>query len=115
MKFLYFPIYYFGRSGLSNCLMSLECGIGLAHLMNRILLIDERVSPSANVVNHGKKVSNSNLPMLTDLYDIPVDWQYAKDIPNLDSVDIIKKITLKEINKYVGNKILQYKNNIKTT
>jgi len=99
VKFLYFPVYYFGRSGLSNCLMSLECGIGLAHLMNRILLIDERVSPSANVVNHGKKVSNSNLPMLTDLYDIPVNWKYAKDIPNLDSVDIIKK------NNSLSNKV----------
>ena len=106
MKSLYFPIYYYGNSGLCNCLMSLECGIGLAYLMNRTLLIDERLSPPCNIVNYGKKVSNKIVPMLTDLYDIPIDWQYANNIPNLDSKEIIKK------NTHFTSTVFYFPNNI---
>lgn len=74
MRQLYYTNYQSGKSGLSNGIMSVECGVVLAFLTKRFLLLDGNVSPPANIVSYGRRVDNSSPSRVTDLIDIPVPW-----------------------------------------
>lgn len=74
MRQLYYTNYQSGNSGLSNGIMSIECGVIMAFLTKRFLLLDGNVSPPANIVAYGGRVDNSSPSRVTDLIDIPVPW-----------------------------------------
>lgn len=74
MRQLYYTNYQSGNSGLSNGIMSIECGVIMAFLTKRFLLLDGNVSPPANIVSYDGRVDNSSPSRVTDLIDIPVPW-----------------------------------------
>ena len=74
MRYLYYTNYQSGRSGLSNAIMSVEAGVILAHLTNRLLVLDGNVSPPANIVAYDGRVNNRQSSRVTDLIDLPVPW-----------------------------------------
>ncbi len=80
MKYLHYTIYLSGRAGLSNNIMSFELGVALACLMERVLVVEGNVSPPANVVDYGGRVSNRHPSRVTDLLQIPVPWLDAAQI-----------------------------------
>ncbi len=90
MKYLFYNNYCSGRSGLSNGIMSIEVGVILAHLMDRVLVLDGDVSPPANVVEYGARVDNSQPSRVSDLIDFPVPWVPAErvDLTGLDSLEL---------------------------
>jgi len=71
---LYYTNYQSGQSGLSNAVMSIECGVVMAFLTNRLLLLDGNVSPPANIVQYQGRVDNAVMSRVTDLMDLPVAW-----------------------------------------
>lgn len=74
MRYLYYTNYQSGIAGLSNGIMSIEVGAILAHLTNRLLVLDGNVPPPANLVTYDGRVSNLRSSRITDLLDIPVPW-----------------------------------------
>ncbi len=74
MRELLYTNYESGNSGLSNGIMSIECGVVMAFLTNRFLRLDGNVSPPANIVDYNGRVDNSTPSKVTDLIDIPVPW-----------------------------------------
>ncbi len=89
MRYLRYHTYCSGRSGLSNGIMSMEIGVVLSALMNRVLVLEGNIAPTANVVDYGGRVSNRHPSRITDLFDMPVPWTDASkcDIGHLDSVE----------------------------
>lgn len=79
MRQLYYTNYQSGQSGLSNAVMSIECGVVMAFLTNRLLLLDGNVPPPANIVQYGGRVDNSTMSRVTDLIDLPVPWTEPDD------------------------------------
>lgn len=90
MRYLYYTNYQSGDSGLSNGIMSIEVGVILAHLTNRLLVLDGNVSPPANIVSYDGRVSNLQPSRITDLLDIPVPWVEpdAVDLQGLESLEL---------------------------
>lgn len=90
MRQLYYTNYQSGNSGLSNGIMSVECGVIIAFLTKRFLLLDGNVSPPANIVSYGGRVDNSSPSRVTDLVDIPVPWGEpdAAEIGQLASAEL---------------------------
>jgi len=76
LQYLYYNTYCSGRAGLSNGIMSVEIGVILSALMNRLLVLDGNVSPTANVVEYGDLASDAR-SRITDLFDLPVPWTEA--------------------------------------
>ncbi|MEM1110356.1 MAG: O-fucosyltransferase family protein [Pseudomonadota bacterium] len=74
MRQLFYTNYQSGQAGLSNAIMSIECGVVLAFLTKRFLLLDGNVSPPANIVDYDGRVDNSRPSRITDLIDIPIPW-----------------------------------------
>lgn len=74
MKYLQYLNYQNGRAGLSNGIMSLECGVALAYLLERVLVFEGNVSPSANLVDHKGHTDTLRKAKLTDLFDVPIEW-----------------------------------------
>lgn len=74
MRYLHYTNYQSGGSGLSNGIMSIEVGAILAHLTNRLLVLDGNVPPPANIVTYDGRVSNLRPSRITDLLDMPVPW-----------------------------------------
>jgi hypothetical protein len=74
MRYFYYTNYQSGGSGLSNGIMSIEVGVILAHLTNRLLVLDGNVPPPANIVSYDGRVSNLKPSRITDLLDMPVPW-----------------------------------------
>ena len=54
--------------------MSIEVGVVLAFLTNRLLALDGNNSPPANLVDYGGRVDNKNRSRVTDLIELPVPW-----------------------------------------
>ena len=79
MRQLYYTNYQSGQSGLSNAIMSIECGVVMAFLTNRFLLLDGNVSPPANIVQYQGRVDNAVMSRVTDLIDLPVAWAEPDD------------------------------------
>jgi hypothetical protein len=71
---LFYTNYQSGQSGLSNAVMSIECGVVMAFLTNRLLLLDGNVSPPANIVQYQGRVDNKVMSRVTDLIELPVAW-----------------------------------------
>ncbi len=80
MKYLYYRTYCSGLTGLSNALMSTELAVLLAGLTERVLVLDGNVSPTANLVAYGKRISNRHHSRPTDLIEMPVPWLVAEQI-----------------------------------
>jgi len=80
VRYLYYTNYQSGRSGLSNGIMSIEVGVILAHLTNRLLVLAGNVSPPGNIVAYDGRVDNRQPSRITDLIDIPVPWIEADDV-----------------------------------
>ena len=78
MRQLFYTNYQSGNSGLSNGIMSIECGVVMAFLTKRLLVIEGNVSPAANIVDYSGRVDNSRPSRITDLLDIPVPWVEAE-------------------------------------
>ena len=74
MRYLVYTNYESGNSGLSNGIMSIEIGVGLAFLTNRFLVLEGNVSPPANIVSYGGRVDQERPSRVTDLLDLPVPW-----------------------------------------
>lgn len=80
MRYLFYRTYCSGLTGLSNALMSTELGVLLAGLTERVLVLDGNVSPTANVVSYGTRVTNRHCSRPTDLIEIPVPWLETEQI-----------------------------------
>jgi len=74
MRQLYYTNYESGQSGLSNAIMSIECGVVMAFLTNRLLVLDGNVPPPANIVQYQGRVDNKVMSRVTDLIDLPIAW-----------------------------------------
>ena len=70
--------------------MSIEVGVILAHLTNRLLVLDGNVPPPANIVAYDGRVNNARPSRVTDLIDIPVPWVEpdAVDWQGLESLEL---------------------------
>ena len=90
MRSLYYTNYQSGVSGLSNGIMSIEIGVILAHLTNRLLVLDGNISPPANLVTYDSRVNNEVGSRVTDLVEIPVPWIEASevDLSELESAEL---------------------------
>ena len=90
MRYLFYTNYQSGQAGLSNGIMSVEIGVVLAHLSNRLLVLDGNASPPANVVAYDGRVSNLHPSRITDLLDIPVPWAEPADVDlkGLESIEL---------------------------
>lgn len=90
MRYLYYTNYQSGNSGLSNGIMSIENGVILAHLTNRLLVLDGNLSPPANIVAYHGRVNNQQPSRITDLLDIPVPWIEPDevDLQGLESLEL---------------------------
>lgn len=74
--------------------MSAEIGVVLAHLTNRILVLEGNISPPANVVEYEEYgISNRDPSRITDLIEIPVPWlEYENvDFSSLDTFVMSQK------------------------
>lgn len=80
MKHLFYRTHCSGRTGLSNALMSTELAVLLAGLTDRVLVLDGNVSPTANLVAYGGRVSTRHRSRPTDLIEMPVPWLDAAQI-----------------------------------
>jgi len=92
MRSLYYTNYQSGVSGLSNGIMSIEIGVILAHLTNRLLVLDGNISPPANLVTYDSRVNNEVGSRVTDLVEIPVPWIEASkvDLSELESAELTR-------------------------
>jgi hypothetical protein len=90
VRYLYYTNYQSGRSGLSNGIMSVEAGVILAHLTNRLLVLAGNVAPPANIVAYDDRVDNRQPSRVTDLIDIPVPWVEPSnvDVDGLESLEL---------------------------
>jgi hypothetical protein len=78
VKSLIYDIYRHGRAGLSNSIMSIEIGVVLACLTDRLLILRGNGSPRANIVSYGDAISNAYPSKVTDLIDLGVPWTDAE-------------------------------------
>ena len=90
MRYLYYTNYLSGGAGLSNGIMSIEVGVVLAHLTNRLLVLDGNVPPPANIVTYDGRVNKLRPSRITDLLDIPVPWVEpdAVELKGLESLEL---------------------------
>lgn len=90
MRYLYYTNYQSGGSGLSNGIMSIEIGVVLAHLTNRLLVLDGNISPPANIVPYDGRVDTLRPSRVTDLLDLPVPWVEPADVElaGLESLEL---------------------------
>jgi len=90
MRYLHYTNYQSGGAGLSNGIMSIEVGVILAHLTNRLLVLEGNVPPPANIVTYDGRVNNARPSRVTDLLEMPVPWVEpdAVDVSGLDSLEL---------------------------
>lgn len=90
MSYLFYTNYQSGNAGLSNGIMSVEVGVILAHLTNRLLVLDGNVPPPANIVTYDGRVNNAQPSRVTDLLEIPVPWvePSAVDLTGFESREL---------------------------
>jgi len=106
MRQLFYTNYQSGQSGLSNAIMSIESGVVMAFLTNRLLLLDGNTSPPANIVQYGGRVDNTEMSKVTDLIDLPVAWDEpsAKSLKGLASAELTK-LSLMDMVFYVPDTV----------
>ncbi|HEV2799638.1 MAG TPA: O-fucosyltransferase family protein [Pyrinomonadaceae bacterium] len=105
MKYLFYNNYCTGRSGLSNGIMSIELGVVLAYLTDRVLVIEGNVSPPANLVSYGDRVSNRHPSKITDLLDVPVPFLALEqiDLSTLSRRELFDESLLDSVFYYPAN------------
>lgn len=74
MKSIIHSVYRDGQAGISNLIMSLELGVVMAGLTDRLLILNGNNTPVANVVDYGGLVRNTYPSRVTDLIDLGVPW-----------------------------------------
>ena len=80
MKSIVHSVYRHGDSGLSNLIMSVELGVVLASLTDRVLILKGNKAPIGNMVQYGDLVRNTYLSRVTDLIDLGLPWIEAGQI-----------------------------------
>ncbi|WP_421853072.1 hypothetical protein [Oricola sp.] len=80
MKSLIYTIYRNGSAGFSNLAMSLELGVVLAGLTNRVLVLKGNNTPLGNVVQYHGLVRNTYPSKVTDLIEPGVPWIDAERV-----------------------------------
>lgn len=80
MKSIIYDLYRHGSAGVSNLIMSMELGVIVARLTDRLLILKGNQTPVANVVKYGKLVSNRHPSRVTDLIDLGIPWIDANSI-----------------------------------
>jgi hypothetical protein len=95
MQYLRFTLYNKGQCGISNAVMSLECGLGLALLLDRALVLEGNHSPTANLVSH-LGLPNDHRARITDLYEMPLPWVEAEDFENLPTKTLRRRTLCSE-------------------
>lgn len=74
MKSILYTVYQNGSAGLSNLVMSLELGVVLSALTDRLLILKGNKTPQANVVQYDGIITNAYPSRVTDLIDLGVPW-----------------------------------------
>lgn len=74
MKSIVHNVYRAGGAGLSNLIMSVELGVVIASLTDRVLVLKGNKSPVANIVQYDGLVRNTYPSRVTDLIDLGVPW-----------------------------------------
>jgi len=102
MKYLRYTTYCSGQSGLSNGIMSVEVGVILAFLMNRVLVLDGNRTPPANIVPYPGIITNRYPSKITDLWDLPIPWVNAEeiDLSHLNSQEFTHHQLMKSVLYY---------------
>lgn len=80
MKSIVHTVYRRGSAGLSNLIMSVELGVVLASLTDRVLVLKDNKTPIANVVSYENLVRNTFPSRITDLIDLGLPWIDADQI-----------------------------------
>lgn len=80
MKSVVYTVYRRGGAGLSNLVMSVELGVVLASLTDRVLILKDNKTPRANVVRYDGLVLNTYPSRVTDLIDLGLPWIDADKI-----------------------------------
>ena len=80
MKSLIYDVYRHGHAGLSNLIMSIEVGVVLSRLTDRLLVLRGNKVPFANVVRYGDTVRNTYPSRVTDLIELGVPWTDAENV-----------------------------------
>jgi hypothetical protein len=80
MKSIVHTVYRRGSAGLSNLIMSVELGVVLASLTDRVLILKDNSTPIANIVRYENLVRNTYPSRVTDLIDLGVPWIDADQI-----------------------------------
>ncbi|MEO1747759.1 MAG: hypothetical protein AAFR27_03925, partial [Pseudomonadota bacterium] len=74
MNSLIYNVYRNGNAGLSNLIMSVELGVVMSVLTDRILVLKGNKSPAGNVVQYGSRITNKYMSRVTDLLDLGVPF-----------------------------------------
>ena len=80
MKSIVYNVYRRGNAGLSNLIMSVELGVVLASLTDRVLVLRGNKTPTANIVQYEGLVQNTYPSRITDLIELGVPWIDAEHI-----------------------------------
>jgi len=80
VKSLIYDVYRHGQAGLSNLIMSIEVGVVLSRLTDRLLVLRGNKTPLANVVRYGDAVRNTYPSRVTDLIELGVPWTDAENV-----------------------------------
>ena len=80
MRSLVHTVYRRGSAGLSNLIMSVELGVVLANLTDRVLILKDNKAPSANIVSYNNLVRNTYPSRVTDLIDLGLPWIDAEKV-----------------------------------
>jgi hypothetical protein len=80
VKSLIYDVYRHGHAGLSNLIMSIEVGVVLSRLTDRLLVLRGNKVPFANVVRYGDTVRNTYPSRVTDLIELGVPWTDAENV-----------------------------------
>ena len=80
MNSVVYTVYRRGGAGLSNLVMSVELGVVLASLTDRVLILKDNKTPIANIVRYDGLVLNTYPSRVTDLIDLGLPWADADKI-----------------------------------
>jgi hypothetical protein len=80
VKSVVYTVYRRGGAGLSNLVMSVELGVVLASLTDRVLILKDNKTPIANIVRYDGLVLNTYPSRVTDLIDLGLPWVDADKI-----------------------------------
>ncbi|MEM6462753.1 MAG: hypothetical protein AAF724_12630 [Pseudomonadota bacterium] len=80
MKSLIYNVYRNGAAGLSNLIMSVELGVVMSVLTDRVLVLKGNNTPVANIVQYDSLVTNTYMSRVTDLLDLGVPFTNLEEV-----------------------------------